>query len=380
MVRAIARRCSRRITISFPFPEIPFRNSRPYAAHPRSSHHRWSMLLPALALILSLGYRNQHVTEPTLQPPPAVTSRMIGTVVCQIDVLEGTSECWGAQPGETSPSDAGHDLVNEAKFTIRTGTGAYTPADSTFRWPVRIVNIDQDFLGSPDGQEMTGIKLFLSSPPEGTGNRATGDTAPSPAGVPRPGPSTGTGQNVWARNHDGVLNFTGPDQPYWNYAEKLTLGEYSQWRELHLKIAPNVTRISVSFGIFTAVPGEPTIPATPPLGYLISDDSLAVLYAKERQIWVHPRVAGPYPPDVVHITFRPTATQDEKQAALDIIGGRVIGGRSTAYYVLVPLDNSAQGAVWTAIDRLVMLPQVLHADPDVLAGLVVHTSHPDAKH
>ncbi len=129
-----------------------------------------------------------------------------------------------------------------------------------------------------------------------------------------------------------------------------------------------------------AGPGEPTIPATPPDGFLISDDSVAALYAKGRQIYVHPRVAGPYPPDVVLITFRPTATQDEKQAALDIVGGCVIGGGWGAYYVLVPLDDSAQGAVWTAIDRLVMLPQVLRADPDVLAGLVVHTSHPDAKH
>lgn len=127
----------------------------------------------------------------------------------------------------------------------------------------------------------------------------------------------------------------------------------------------------------TAGPGEPTIPTTPPDGFLISDDSVVALYAKGRQIYVHPRVAGPYPPDVVLITFHPSATQDEKQAALDLVCGRVIGGGWGAYYVLVPLDDSAQGAVWTAIDQLVVLPQVLHADPDVMASLVVHASRPE---
>ncbi len=306
------------------------------------------MLLPAFALGLCAACTDHDPTG-VRTPADPDAGRYLGTVVCQVDIASGTSRC---APSGTQPSqgESGPDLytVGNAMWIIRTGTGSYTPADSTYRLPVRILNINQDYLGTPDGTLVTGIKLFLAS----------------------------AGQNVSPRNHDGRLNLTGPNQAYWNYPEMVPIGQFSQWRELQFKV-PGGTGFTVSFGLFTAVPGEPTISATPPDGFLISDDSVAALYAPARQLYVHPRASGPYPPDVVLISFKPSATLEEKQAALDLVGGRVIGGGWGAYYVLVPLDNSAQGAVWTAIDRLVTLPQVLRADPDVTAGLISYSRRPD---
>lgn len=207
------------------------------------------------------------------------TGRYLGTIVCQVDVASGASRC--APPAAGKPGGVSPYTMTDAKFVVRTGTGSYTHADSTYRLPVRILNVNQDYLGSPDGVQVTGIKLFLANPPYGSGNRAPGDT--TPPGMNVTAPWTTGGQNVWARNHDGELNLTGPSQPYWNYAEMVALGTYSQWKELQFTLAPSVTGFTVAFGLFTAVPGEPTIPATPPDGFLISDDSVTSLYAPARR-------------------------------------------------------------------------------------------------
>jgi hypothetical protein len=127
--------------------------------------------------------------------------------------------------------------------------------------------------------------------------------------------------------------------------------------------------------VFTATPSEPKVPGQAPSGFLIPDDSVANLYALTRAI-MGPRVSGPYPPDVVLVTFHPWATGEERQSALDYVKGRVIGGGWDAYFVLVPADGSA-APLWPAIDKLLTLPQVDRAIPDVTAFLTPNSRSPN---
>jgi hypothetical protein len=82
---------------------------------------------------------------------------------------------------------------------------------------------------------------------------------------------------------------------------------------------------------------------------------------------------------VVLLQFRPTATLAEKQAALDMVRGSVIGGGwGSFYYVRVPNDDNPDGGAQTAIDRLVTLPQVQRAMPDITIGMVPFSGRPCA--
>ncbi|HEY7767954.1 hypothetical protein, partial [Longimicrobium sp.] len=125
----------------------------------------------------------------------------------------------------------------------------------------------------------------------------------------------------------------------------------------------------------TATPSEPKVPGQAPSGFLIPDDSVANLYALTRAI-MGPRVSGPYPPDVVLVNFHPWASGEERQSALDYVKGRVIGGGWDAYYVLVPADGTA-APLWPAVDKLLALPQVSNAGPDVMAYLTPNARIPN---
>lgn len=77
--------------------------------------------------------------------------------------------------------------------------------------------------------------------------------------------------------------------------------------------------------------------------------------------------------DVVTVHFHRHATQAERQAAVDAVGGVLEGGSwaTNAYYVRVPADSSRPPA-WTAMVRLRSLPQVSRATVYAL-----HLMHPD---
>jgi hypothetical protein len=125
-------------------------------------------------------------------------------------------------------------------------------------------------------------------------------------------------------------------------------------------------------------PGEPrlggsaALPEDAPRGWLIPADSVAKLYAFTNAVWTNPRVSGPYPRNIIHLFFHPTATRNQRQSAIEAVEGRVIGGGGVFYYVLVPTTTG--DALWASIDRLAALPQVSLALPDLLTwGITSHS-------
>lgn len=119
-----------------------------------------------------------------------------------------------------------------------------------------------------------------------------------------------------------------------------------------------------------------TVPERPPRGWLISEDSVATLYSVANTVFDHPRMPGPYPRALVLVGFQPAATRMERQAAIDLVRGRVVGGMGLDYVVLIADDGTA-GPLWAAVDALGTLPQVHHASPEVFTqGLVPPSGGP----
>lgn len=104
------------------------------------------------------------------------------------------------------------------------------------------------------------------------------------------------------------------------------------------------------------------VPDSIPLGWLIPRDSVEAVFAPENMVVAHPRRNGPYPRDLVVVGFRRGASEEEKRAAMERIGGCVIGGDGTFLYVRV-MSGGGDAPVWWASDALMKLPQVHHAGP-----------------
>jgi hypothetical protein len=78
--------------------------------------------------------------------------------------------------------------------------------------------------------------------------------------------------------------------------------------------------------------------------------------------------AHPYARNLLLVWFHAGATQPERQAAIDAVDGRLIGGTALTpggiYSVLIK-DDGTTGPLWKAIEKLKALPQILNAHPDL---------------
>jgi hypothetical protein len=115
-----------------------------------------------------------------------------------------------------------------------------------------------------------------------------------------------------------------------------------------------------------AAQGLHAVPALPPdsVRRAISDS----LYAPENEAPADERWSAAYPRNPVLLWFRPTATQRERQQAVDAVGGEVVGGipltRGGVYFVWVR-DDGTVGPLWTAIEKLRAMPPVQRAHPEL---------------
>lgn len=288
-------------------------------------------------------------------------------VGCRVEVATGNTQCEPLSPEGRPLGQGALDLIPDAQWMVETVAGAYTPADSTYRFDLRVNNDTDATLGTTDGVTATGLKVFLPVRVMGYAGRQAGDTS-DPYGMLVP-PIKNTNNTVQARNPDGIASFTAGDQPYWLYPEILEPGESSAWREWQFTVDPSVSYFYFAVSIFTHTAGKPAVPSNVPDGWLIPQDSVNQLFAKQNQIIVHERVSGPYPRNVVLIAFDSTASDDERQAVIDRINGRVIGGDGAHYFVKVVDGNEP---VWWAIDQLAGLPQVEEALPYVFGDAVMY--------
>lgn len=89
-----------------------------------------------------------------------------------------------------------------------------------------------------------------------------------------------------------------------------------------------------------------------------------------------PRIPGRLVRNKLWLLFRDSASAEQRQAAVDLVQGVVVGGRrigpSPYYYLRIPANPDSGGGPLAAVIRtLAALPQVQHVMPDVVTGPAV---------
>ena len=110
--------------------------------------------------------------------------------------------------------------------------------------------------------------------------------------------------------------------------------------------------------------------AGPPVPSAAPDSVPNWLRATSRWVTNPARVSGRFVRDLVLVRFVAGATQAQRQQAIDLVGGTVVGGvpfegAEGVYYVQLPADSSNE-RVFAAIATLQGLGQVQNALPDLI--------------
>lgn len=305
---------------------------------------------PFVLLVLLAACADSPVDPPIRPPSGGGTAPAI--MGCVVEVASGVAEC--TTIGAHGTGGVQLQLIPDAQWMVETMPGAYTPADSTYRLNVRISNTTSNTFGTRDGTEVLGFKVFLPVNPMGYHGRAEGDTS-DPYGMLMP-PLSNINNSARARNPDGIGAFTGPDQPFWNYTEILEPYMVSDWREWQFTLHPDVSYFYFAVGIYAPVPGEDGVPMRAP------EHIPSWLYDPANSVRCEGLLMGDCVPNVLKVWFHSSATQSEREAAVELIDGTLIGGSNAGYYVQIPMDPTL-GKMSTALNRLRQLTSVLDAFP-----------------
>src|SRR5207253_464198 len=125
--------------------------------------------LVLLAVLCGVAACTDH-TGPTAPAPPS-SSRVIS---CQADVRARILAC--AAPNPSPASGISADLVlggQGAYVALRSSNVSYNGGITTFQADVTVENLTAQPLGTPDGNTVTGVKVFFSSGPTVTSGTGT---------------------------------------------------------------------------------------------------------------------------------------------------------------------------------------------------------------
>jgi hypothetical protein len=295
-------------------------------------------MLPLLACAAVLGCHDLLSSDgpAKLSAPQAAAGHTVGVLDCTADVRLGTITC---SPPHAAAGDHGARpaLLGQGQMKMASTNVAFDGTTRIFRADVTTQNLLAEAIGTPDGTTASGVKVFFSSGPTPTAF-ASGDTG-----------------TVRVENPDGYGNFTAAHQPYFLYSQILAPNQVSAARQWRWFLGPSVNSFSFQVKVFAATPGETTIPATIPENW----GQPARYFRPEWRINCRNIGLPACVYDVVDIAFQPWASQEDREAAVDVIGGTLeSGSRMTGfYYVRIPSDTTL-APVARAIETLKTLPQV----------------------
>lgn len=110
---------------------------------------------------------------------------------------------------------------------------------------------------------------------------------------------------------------------------------------------------------------DPVPAVTPPP---LASDVAGFIYRKDNMIRNCKRYSGIFPRDIVLVWFHAGTPRDQRQAAVDSVSGKVIGGsywnEDGAYIIQLPNAGRTDDVLREAEQILSRLPQVRMASPD----------------
>jgi hypothetical protein len=294
---------------------------------------------------------------PTSIQQPA--GKMVGSLQCQVTVASGATRCRAETPS-ANPGGPSHLVVTDPwsmYWMVKTDNAQYNAPDSILALDVALENWLSTAIGTRDGTTALGFKLFMAEHPYVT------EFKPAPDGstpLPLNGFSMSDSLNtVRLLNPDGRQAFLAAGQPYFSYPEMLAPGAMSAYRTWRFHVPNTVSIFMFTVYLYAPAPGEAAVPDQAP-------DSIPPGFYNSANVMVN----SPYfalskraVKGIVAVRFNETATRDERQAAVDMVGGTVVGGHRVnpaiegSYFVQVTDDGSG-AQVKAAIDALDVLPAV----------------------
>lgn len=299
----------------------------------------------------------EHFQAPPMEPSLA-TDRVVATFECVAVVKnEAVITCAEEVPSSTGARLA---LLGQNQITMASRNVSYSFVTEIFSFEASLQNLLPYPIGTRDGSTTDGSKVFFESGPTATSYYVAGDTG-----------------TVRVRNADGVESFTAAQQPYFFYDTVLNPQATSAWKQWELDVPGTVETFAFTVKVFTSTPPEFRVTLAPP------DTIPSSLYDSANVILDSPffGLSRRLLKDIVSIRFVAAASRDERQAAVDVIKGRVIGGRHLpgieGYYLVEIADNGTGQQIRAAVDTLSTLPTVASATPEYLwvpEELVIHLS------
>jgi hypothetical protein len=205
----------------------------------RDSTRDFIRLFVVAGLLLAVACADDApVTSPEVvieqdEPAPEGSRNIVASVECVADVAEATLTC-GYVPlieGDGGPSRV---MLGEPHVEMGNGPVSYDPGTGIFQASVWLVNWIQQGLGTPDGIQLTGVRVFYYEGPTVT---------------------SGTG-TVTVHNPDGYGAFTGTDQPYYLYEVYIPYYTSSGGKVWQWQVPSSVTTFTFSVYVDADVLGE----------------------------------------------------------------------------------------------------------------------------
>jgi subtilisin family serine protease len=312
--------------------------------------------LPAAALsalFLAAGCQDSSIVDvpkgSRLEPEHStIQPAALLTLECSVDVEQAVTNCRESAPS-AGASGIRPALLGMNQIKMTSANNSNDTINEIYAFDATMQNLLSYAIGTPDGTTRAGSKVYFESGPTASSFYAPGDTG-----------------SVRVHNADGYADYTAGDQPYFFYDTILQPQQVSAAKRWEFHKPRQVKGFRFVVKIFTATPTEYRVPVTPP------DTIPAGLYDSTNIILDSPHfgLSRRILKNTVAIRFHATATRDERQAAVDVIKGRVVGGRQVAggdgYYFVRLTDNGTGQQIRAAVDTLSTIPSVATAQPEYL--------------
>ncbi|HEV7587914.1 MAG TPA: Ig-like domain-containing protein [Longimicrobium sp.] len=196
----------------------------------------------ALCAVAACSDRSPTASAPA--PPPRVTVAFD----CSVTVATRTVQCAEAQPHAIARGD----VILGGSYVQLTSQNVHYDGYEDFTFDVAVKNLIPQKIGTTDGTTVAadGVRAFFSSGPTVT---------------------AGSGA-IWVEP-DGIGTFTGPNQPYYEYAQILATNAQSKFHTWTLHMPPTV--INFTFILYVSAPvqfPDGWVTITPDSSYVPVDD------------------------------------------------------------------------------------------------------------
>ncbi len=302
------------------------------------------LIAAACALVLGIGCQDRDPAAPRQKPRadvatgPLVFPRSVGIDCRRAGV--GNFVCTVSGAAVASPDKARPAVVippvwPNGYLSLSVRNKRFD--GDTLSVEIGVVNLLGQPMGTLDGATALGMKVFLWEPPQALDG-------------------SGVVTMVGAEGSEAFRTDTTGVEPYLTYGGMVAPQDTSAERTWRFLMPPGLHSMHFALGVSAAIPAEANVTLAPP------DTTPAWVYADSNTSGPTTYVGARHTRQIVIVEFKPGVTLADRQLAVALVGGSVVGGEvagSEGYYVVRISDPDGSGkALLAAVLRLQRLAQV----------------------